>query len=1083
MGSDRSRNRYQGLGMPDRRLDASSSIWTANTTATQAGPVPGVPVPQQTGTALVLTAGGSMTAADAIDVRAVRGGLVGPGQGAWAWRPRGVTPYFGWDHPGIVSHMEGISWGTTTAQDHEEVDVCTTADGTVIVVASVQFAGTFTLRVYRRTLGSSSWATVTVRSGLLVRPRAAVVPMPDQSVQVFYWVQDAANLAQIRVERSTDDGVNWTTTATGALSVPVDISGTPGAGSAGFALGRIRAAAAGGQVLLVAHLIANNTSANFRSSCLQAAGPGNGEALLTIEINGSTSFWGFPAVAVIGGQFIVAIHGGPADDKVRLYRLASALSPLSDAAGLNTPDYGGYDVGFYDTAGKVQLGGINEIVVDSGGALVQIVQFDNAAAGTEGMIAISRSRDNAGTWEPLGSFPSPLSGTIQFSSLINIADADTRPNTLAATFRAGQLVMAATHKSSGTTLDESLVALYGGGHTTITIPGLDQFSAIARRASWSRTGFPFDVPNAVGWSLTTSGTSASSISTSEPQLEITSTSGTRTFHINPPGAVSEPLIARFAFKLVSLAIGKVYVGLRLADGSTEHEIEIIVGSSSTTIRDIAAGTVLGTINLPGSVTREYFVSMRSGKLTAAYRTYDNDIDRTWTVAVDGATIAAAGSPSANNRIIFGHDSATASSEWFEWHYVTDAEAGRGFSEGFTNPDDLIGRDWAPPPFAALVSKGITISATRGPGRVGEEWQIDPRYRYALASTFWSESPAARVGWRSTNTNAQALAVQLTTNGRPRIMSDAVLITLIGINFGRFTIDGYNGTAWQTLATVDARLDAGNLTGSGDSVRPASATGSTTYVEAGEFAGSCIEWGANAYRIADHSAGVLGTSGTARIAEFILDGLDTATATNAGKIVPRDVAVRIDLLGSHYSGWRISINAQDTPEGYFEIGLLHFARVEVFGTPPAFGWQTTTEANTTTETAPDGTTRTARRGDPRRQYVQAWTDGVFQGQHDNGEGSPDFLMLNTNANAEPSGTKHDTGSQVEGLLREVDGPDRPVVVLRTINKLDGATVDVYNRRAQFMLARLSGEVSVENIRGPEFSGELVRIAQLVADEVV
>ena len=173
--------------------------------------------------------------------------------------------------------------------------------------------------------------------------------------------------------------------------------------------------------------------------------------------------------------------------------------------------------------------------------------------------------------------------------------------------------------------------------------------------------------------------------------------------------------------------------------------------------------------------------------------------------------------------------------------------------------------------------------------------------------------------------------------------------MIGINFGRFTIDGYNGTAWQTLATVDARLDAGNLTGSGDSVRPASATGSTTYVEAGEFAGSCIEWGANAYRIADHSAGVLGTSGTARIAEFILDGLDTATATNAGKIVPRDVAVRIDLLGSHYSGWRISINAQDTPEGYFEIGLLHFARVEVFGTPPAFGWQPTTEANTTTET--------------------------------------------------------------------------------------------------------------------------------------
>lgn len=106
-----------------------------------------------------------------------------------------------------------------------------------------------------------------------------------------------------------------------------------------------------------------------------------------------------------------------------------------------------------------------------------------------------------------------------------------------------------------------------------------------------------------------------------------------------------------------------------------------------------------------------------------------------------------------------------------------------------------------------------------------------------------------------------------------------------------------------------------------------------------------------------------------------------------------------------------------------------------------------------------------------------------GQHDDGVGSPDYLMLNADANAEPSGVKHDTAAQVEGLLREVDGADRPVVVLRTVDKLDGATVEVYNRRAQFMLARLSGEVSVENVRGPEYAGELVRIAQLIADEVV
>jgi hypothetical protein len=227
MGNDRSRDRYQGLGMPDRRLDSSSSVWDAQTTAQQAGPTPGVPVPQQTDTALVVTAGGAMTSSDAIDLRVIRGGLVGPGQGSWGWRARGGTDWYGWDHPGLLTGMQGVSWGTATINIHNQVDACTTADGTVILVAAVVDAlGGITLRAYRRTLGSTSWSTVTIASGLAIRPRAAVYVMPDRSVQVWYWVEDAGSTAQIRVERSTDDGATWATTATGALDVPVDISGS-----------------------------------------------------------------------------------------------------------------------------------------------------------------------------------------------------------------------------------------------------------------------------------------------------------------------------------------------------------------------------------------------------------------------------------------------------------------------------------------------------------------------------------------------------------------------------------------------------------------------------------------------------------------------------------------------------------------------------------------------------------------------------------------------------------------------------------------------------------------------------------------
>lgn len=1085
MGNDRSRDRYQGLGMPDRRLDSSSSVWDAQTNAQQAGPTPGVPVPQQTDTALVVTAGGAMTSADAIDLRVIRGGLVGPGQGSWGWRARGGTDWYGWDHPGLLTGMQGVSWGTATVNDHREVDACTTADGTVILVASVIVAGVITLRAYRRTLGSTSWSTVTIASGLAIRPRAAVYVMPDRSVQVWYWVEDAGSTAQIRVERSTDDGANWATTATGALDVPVDISGSPGAGAAGYDLGRIRAASANGQTLIVAHLVANNTTPTYRSSLLQAAGVGNGEALTVIETAGGSTFYGFPDVAVAGGQFLVGVHGAAVEDEIRLHRIVSAFSPISTSAALPGPNYGGFDLGFYDGTGKYQEGGVAELIVDDAGAVYLLTQFDNSDATTAGAVVISRSGDLGTTWAPLGTFPSPLSGTIGFSALVNIADADTRLDAVAGTWCAGQLMMGATHRSSGTTLDDSLIALSAGGHSTVTIPGLDTFASLARRASWSRVGLPLDLPDAVGWTLTTSGTASAAISTSAPELVITTTLGTQEYDVRPPGAVDEAMIGRFAVNVDSLSAGRVNAKMRQADGTDDYEVEIRITSTTVTeVRDVHGGSVLATVSLSTLTAREWLVSMKEGDVTVAYRDWDHAIDRAWTVVVKGGTLTNnSGSPASDNRVLFGQSSATAVSNWYEWHGVSDAEAGRGFAAGFTNPDDLIGRDWAPPPFAALVSTGTTIQALRGPGRVGDEWRIDPRYRYGIGRAFWSESAAARVGWRSTDTSAQAIAMQLCLNGSPRIMSDALLVTLIGINFGQFEISGWDGSAWQTLATVDSRLDAGNLAGSGNTLVSNNATGSTTYVDAGEYAGACIEFGANVYRITDHSAGVLGNTGTARIAEFVVDGLDTATSTQAGQIVPRDVAVRIDLLGTHYSAFRLGIAAQDTPEGYFEIGTMHVGRVEVFGTPPAFGWSTTTEANTATETTPDGTTRTRRRGDPRRQYVQAWTDGVWMGQHDDGVGSPDYLLLNANANADPSGTKHDTAAQVEGLLREVDGADRPVVVLRTVDKLDGSTVEVYNRRAQFMLARLSGEVSVENVRGPEYAGELVRIAQLVADEVV
>lgn len=1096
MGTDASRDRYQGLGIPDPRLDdPDSAIYTADTTVGQAGPEPGVPVPQQADTALVVTSGGVMAASDAFDVRCIRGGLTGPGQGGFAWRNRGATDWYGWDHSGLLTHHEPIRWGTAIGDDHEEVDVAFSADGTLVAVASVQIIGGFTLRAYTKARGATSWTTNTidgdVANPLTVRPRAAVVRMPDQSLQVWYWVESSTNRAQVRVARSTDDGATWTTTATECLDTPVDTSGTPGAGAAGYVLDRIRVASTGGQTLLLAHLVANNTTPTYRSVYLQAAGAGNGEALQVVEYSAQTLFWGLVDIETVGDDFYVGRMPASVDQDVKVYRLSSAFLPLSLSSSVGLVDLAGYNLGVYDGTGKYATGGHLELFADDAGALYVVAQIDNAAQPYSATI-ISRSFDLGATWSPLGSYPAALSGTIDFSVAVALRDTATRLARIGCVYADGRVFMAYTHESSATTTDSSLGAIYLGGYSTVTIPGLDLFADDSRRVSWFQAGIPLDLPGAVGWTTSTSGGGTETINTSTPRLDLT-TSGALddqfyTLTTAPTGTVNEPLIARFGVAVITGAAStkEIWFGARLADGTNEYEVEVYLRTAGFIVQDVSGATQIASVALDMTTAREFLLSMDSGKVTIAYRTWDADASRDWTVAVDGGTVTNnTATPAANNRLQFGHENAaTSGSNWYAYHFVSDAEAGLGFSAGYTNPSDLLPRYWAPPPFASVLPSGLTLQAQRGPGRTGDQWTVDPRYRYALASAWTQRTPNARRGWRSLNTTAQNIAVSLSTNGDPTALSDSILWTFIECNFAEFTLQGWDGSAYQTIASVDTTIEVGGWAIEGNTLTPNASAGSTTYVEANEFRGAVAIVGANRYRIVSHTAGVLGTDNTTRIARFYVTGLDSASSTTTTSgIIPRDFAVRFDLNGTSYRRFRLQIDSQATPEGYFEIGTLHIGRVEVFGTPPAWGWQTVARPNVDVQRAPDGTTRARNRGDLLRTYTVAWTDGVWEGQTPDGVGDPSYLTLNTNGSAEPIGLKHDTGMLVRGLLSEVDGARRPVVVLRTINRLTSPAVsEVYNRRDQFMLARLDGDVTVENIRGTEFQNELVRIAQLVADEM-
>jgi hypothetical protein len=109
MGNDASRDHYQGLLIEDSRI----SIWDAQTTATEAGPKPGVPEPQnQTG--MTLQASGSQSANKDLRIRTQRGGFSEPDGAGFCWKNNADTLWRGRDVPGIITHYDVLKWSDFT---------------------------------------------------------------------------------------------------------------------------------------------------------------------------------------------------------------------------------------------------------------------------------------------------------------------------------------------------------------------------------------------------------------------------------------------------------------------------------------------------------------------------------------------------------------------------------------------------------------------------------------------------------------------------------------------------------------------------------------------------------------------------------------------------------------------------------------------------------------------------------------------------------------------------------------------------------------------------------------------------------
>ena len=1115
MATDTQPSKLRGLALMDPRI--GTDTWAAESSFTQAGPTPGVPEAQGSYD-LVLRATGTQAASQALRIKALESGNPEPDGGSFVWKKDGDALWRGHDAPSMITGWEHIIWtdGAPLAaiQSTKGAHAVTLDDGTIVLAYQDKAMGSLHRVVVKtRDPATGVWSaaglvhqTTPIAPGFDFSPCLTV--LPDGKVLLFHWTEDATHdEAQVRMHSSTDKGATWTVESGGALKAAVDTSSA----SSGQVLGRLRAAYASGQVLLIAQAQSNDTTQHARDRWFQWASVDLGanfdlvENPNTFSVNGSLIGMGtsdihlgaFDLVAK-AGRFHVLFTGGGVAYNGLIWTFANDLGhrvissaydrlSASPSTTVHAGDYATTQTAPYQT---ISVPGDSALVLDDAGTMWAYTRTTGATPTSAGAGKVFRSLDSGSTWSAVG---------VETGQWWSGHDFNAYPTGYAATWQGGRVVLFHNWSAAAGNEDNSLGAFSIGGYSTVTMPGLRDYRNQATQAGWIRNWIPIELPADTGWTAT--GVGAEDLDVGLLQLTTVATHKHYQVTLADSPSPADGAMVRANFQVLGggdLSADKVAIRLGLEDGSNGYEIKVRAIRSPPSLRliDGVTGSQIGSdVSVDWSEPVEILIAMKGTSAALWTMASSTSGDRVWTAGPSTSSLGDSGG-GGSSEIQWGHiATSTSLSKWTELHYTAGSHTGTGLASGQTNPDDLQARTFAGAGFHQWVDGGTKITALDGPARAGNTWHVDTQYGYELARIFPSHAPTPRLAWRSTGTAAEDIAIPLDATllgtASHAMGSDTVALTLLGCNWGTGTWEGYDAASstWLTLANFD--FGAG-LTGLpwarfGNTVQPNSAGANVPYIHAGEFDGATFDMGGGVLRrIKSTVAGKWTNAASAKKATLILEDIaGTEGATGTGTIRPADLVVVTNLLSRNYSGYRIRIASGATVDGYQKIGTMIVGPVAYFGTQYSWGRTIETSVNVAMDTRLDGTTWTRVLGPPSRRVDFGWTDGIDTSGISGADPDPDYFTATSTPSALAVGTVRDVPFLMDGLIRQLDGPHRPVVYLPRIDRGSPDVIQL-NRRHQFIAGRLTSPVRVESILGEEddaTSGEVVRVATLSLEELV
>ena len=1054
------------LIIPDRRVLLSTS-GVSMTATSEAGPRPGALIAAQTSPAVFTASGDLDSELTDIEFGIARSG--GPGECEIRYRHAGEGMR-SWDPPTAVSEFEFVEY-STVAGKNASPHACRLASGLIVCVVT----DSATQITCWRQSAAGKWSSSLVAT--VAGSMATVCQLPTGRLICVY-TAGGVTATQIKMAYSDDFGATWTVGNQACLSSP-------------FAevvahVTKIRACVLGQEVLLLVQVVAgtkglyqfasNDLGATFK---LIEAGVAPGiYTTWDLTAHGGVAYWAHTGVALLDSQMVYFSSTTTAH---------TAFSQLSSVAAWTGT------VNAYWLLDVVQTS-IALLVDDDGTFWIYGRDGHVAAIGgtSTRAIMVTCSTDGGVTWGV------PFTSSANNAGL-NVANWGVDTSYLrdfCVVAERGRAVMIHTSVAGTATDDDSLMATYLGGWSTVAQPHDTDYDRMRDVGGWDVVWLPFEKPENVGYTLTTSGggetetLGANGLALVTGPGEFIRYTRTTAPVISGTAAAKKAGISQMVqCKVPTIGGGTFESEIRISDGTNDHAVRLEVTKNSVRFYDIEAagyaGGATSTTAPPNGICVWWVVDSPTAaygvgtgrvrgwyRATGDYATAGPQADRQWTAITGSTTLVRAATATCMER--FGVVTAGAGTPTVRWLgyspgiYIAGGDGLADPTRGRQVPDRIS---------PAHIEKGLRVAMVAGPALIGQTWNHTTAHDYPVESVDVSRAPSPAKRHRSTSDAVQQDIVWTMDGGWQA--GDLVALYLDGCNWRTASLYRDAGAA-NKIMDVDLGYSGFDFVRTRNFASPAqSGTALPFYVREGTIDGATLALSGAVRRKVRHARGGMwpAVAGTFPLAHLELEtyaGGDPAAGS--GELwLPRGLF--LTTLMQSTDTITLRINAQTTADGYHDTGVAMIGRAVALAAEYGWGRAYEVESSVDLTTLIGGARRARQLAENRPAYEVAWADGANQiGLYT--ATAPPYVSIFTGGHAH--GDYPGTLPAIAGLLGELGGSKTPGVLCMRVPTqgsapTTGSPIRVLDP-AMFCYGRITTQTwRNDNVLGEEGSdpGEIVR----------